>query len=83
MEEFTTEVYNSDSWRKNAHNDGQYKNKTLWVTDGVRIVISPTYFYLKHCIIYAYVDEQNVKALRQIIIDAIWLYSIYLQYLCL
>lgn len=71
VEEFTTEVYNSDSWRKDALHDGQCNYKTLWETEGGRIVISPTYFNFKHYIVCAYVDEQNVKALRQTIIDDI------------
>lgn len=71
VEEFTTEVHNSDSWRKNALHDGQCNYKTLWETEGGRIVISLTYFNFKHYIVCAYVDEQNVKALRQTIIDDI------------
>ena len=71
VEEFTTEVYNSDSWRKNALHDGQCNYKTLWETEGGRIVISPTYFNFQHYIVCAYIDEQNVKALRQTIIDDI------------
>ncbi len=71
VEEFTTDVYNSDSWRKNALQDGQCNYKTLWETEGGRIVISPTYFNFKYYIVCAYVDEQNVKALRQTIIDDI------------
>lgn len=71
MEEFTTEVYNSDSRRKIAVQDGQCNYKTLWETEGGRIVISPAYFKFKYYIICAYMDEQNVKALRQTIIDDI------------
>ena len=71
VEEFTTEVYNSDSWRKNALQDGQCNYKTYWETEGGRIVISPTYFNFNYYIVCAYVDEQNVKALRKTIIDDI------------
>ena len=71
VEEFTTEVYNSDSWRRNALHDGQCNYKTIWDTEGGRIVISPTYLNFNYYIVCAYVDEQNVKALRQTIIDDI------------
>lgn len=71
VEEFTTDVYNSDSWRKSALQDGQCNYKTLWETEGGRIVISPTYFDFRYFIVCAYVDEQNVKALRQTIINDI------------
>lgn len=71
VEEFTTEFYNSDSWRRNALHDGQCNYKTIWDTEGGRIVISPTYFNFNYYIVCAYVDEQNVKALRQTIIDDI------------
>ena len=71
VEEFTTEVYNSDSWRKNALQDGQCNFKTFWDTEGGRIVIYPTYFNFKYYIVCSYVDEQNIKALRQTIIDDI------------
>ena len=71
VEEFTTDVSNSDSWRKNALQDGQCNYKTLWEIEGGRIVISPTYFSFKYYIVCTYVDEQNVKTLRQTIIDDI------------
>ena len=71
VEEFTAEVFNSDSWRRNALQDGQCNYKTIWDTEGGRIVISPTYFNFNYYIVCAYVDEQNVKALRQTIIDDI------------
>lgn len=71
VEEFTIEVYNSDSWRRNALHDGQCNYKTIWDTEGGRIVISPTYFNFNYYIVCAYVDEQNIKALRQTIIDDI------------
>lgn len=71
VEEFTTEVYNSDSWRKNALHDGQCNYRTLWKTEGGRILISPAYFNLKYYIVCAYIDKQNAKTLRQTIIDDI------------
>ena len=71
IEEFTTEVYNDDYVRKNALQKDQCNYKTQWDVDGGRIVISLAYFQLKHYVICAYVDEQNVKALRQTIIDDI------------
>ena len=71
IEEFTTKVYDSDSWRLMALQNGQCNYKTLWETEGGRIVISPTYFKYNYYIVCAYVDEQNVKALRQTIIDDI------------
>ena len=71
VEEFTRNVYNSDTWRISALQDGQCNYKTIWETEGGRIVIYPTYFNFKYYIVCAYVDEQNVKALRQTIIDDI------------
>lgn len=71
VEEFTTEVYNNDSMRKNALHEGQCNYKALWETEGGRIVISPMYYNFKCYIVCAYVDEQNVKALRQTILDDI------------
>ena len=71
VEEFTTEVYNSDSWRKSALRDGQCDYQTLWEVDGGRIMISPVYFNFKYYILCTYADEKNVKALQQTIIDDI------------
>lgn len=71
VEEFTRDVYNSDSWRRSALRDGQCDYKTLWNTEGGRIVISPAYYDFKYYIVCTYVDEQNIKALRQTIIDDI------------
>ena len=71
IEEFTTKVYDSDPMRLMALQNGQCNYKTLWETEGGRIVISPTYVNFNHYIVCAYVDEQNAKALRQTIIDDI------------
>ena len=71
IEEFTADVYNSDSWRKNRLEEGQCNYKSLWEVEGGRIVLSLGYFQFKYYVICAYVDEQNVKALRQTIIDDI------------
>lgn len=71
VEEFTVNVHNDDFFRKNALHEGQCNYKTLWETEGGRIVLSLAYFQLKYYVICAYVDEQNVKALRQTIIDDI------------
>ena len=71
VEDFTTDVHNDDFFRKNALHDGQCNYKSLWEVEGGRIVISLAYFQFKYYVICAYVDEQNVKALRQTIIDDI------------
>ena len=71
VEEFTTDVHNDDFFRKNALHDGQCNYKSYWETEGGRIVLSLAYFQFKYYVICAYVDEQNVKALRQTIIDDI------------
>lgn len=71
IEEFTADVFNSDSWRLNRLQDGQCNYKSLWEVEGGRIVISLAYFQFNNYVICAYVDEQNVKALRQTIIDDI------------
>ena len=71
VEEFTAEVYNSDSWRKNRLEEGQCNYKSIWEVEGGRIVLSLGYFQFRFYVICAYVDEQNVKALRQTIIDDI------------
>lgn len=71
IEEFSVDVHNDDFFRKNALHDGQCNYKSLWETEGGRIVLSMAYFQLRYYIICAYVDEQNVKALRQTIIDDI------------
>lgn len=71
VEEFTAEVYDSDTWRKSRLEDGQCNYKTLWELKSGRIVISPTYFNYKYYIVCAYVDDQNSKVLRQTIIDDI------------
>lgn len=71
VEEFTTEVNNSDFMRRKALDDGQCNYKTIWETDGGRIIISPTYFNFKYFIVCAYADKQNIKALHQTIIDDI------------
>lgn len=71
VEEFTTNYASSDALRKNALHDGQCNYKSLWEVEGGRIVISLAYFQFNYYVICAYVDEQNVKALRQTIIDDI------------
>ena len=71
VEEFTVDVHNDDFFRKNALHDGQCNYKTLWEIEGGRIVLSLAYFQLRYYVICSYVDEQNVKALRQTIIDDI------------
>jgi hypothetical protein len=71
VEEFTAEVYDSNTWRMSRLEDGQCNYKTLWKTEGGSIVITPTYFNFKYYIVCTYMDEQNVKALRQTIIDDI------------
>ena len=71
IEEFTTEVHNDDYFRKNALREGQCNYKMQWDVEGGRIVISLAYFQFSYYVICAYVDEQNVKALRQTIIDDI------------
>lgn len=71
VEEFTAEVYDSNTRRMSLLEDGQCNYKTLWKTEGGSIVITPTYFNLKYYIVCTYMDEQNVKALRQTIIDDI------------
>jgi hypothetical protein len=71
IEEFTVDVHNDDYFRKSALHDGQCNYKSLWETEGGRIVLSLAYIQLKYYVICAYVDEQNVKALRQTIIDDI------------
>ncbi len=71
VEEFAADVYSSDSWRLSRLRDGQCNYKTLWEVEGGRIVISLAYFQFDYYVICAYVDEQNVKALRQTIIDDI------------
>lgn len=71
VEEFTADVFNSDSWRLNRLQDGQCNYKSLWEVEDGRIVLSLAYFQFKYYVICAYVDEQNVKALRQTIIDDI------------
>lgn len=71
VEEFTADVFNSDSWRLNRLHDGQCNYKSLWEIEGGRIVISLAYFQFNYYVVCAYVDEQNVKALRQTIIDDI------------
>lgn len=71
VEEFTTDFASSDALRKNALHDGQCNYKSLWEVEGGRIVISLAYFQFDYYVICAYVDEQNIKALRQTIIDDI------------
>lgn len=71
IEEFKTEVHNDDYFRKNALREGQCNYKMQWDVEGGRIVISLAYFQFSYYVICAYVDEQNVKALRQTIIDDI------------
>lgn len=71
VEEFTADVYDSDTWRRSRLKDGQCNYKTLWEMEVGRIVISPSYLNFKYYIICAYVDEQNAKSLRQTIMDDI------------
>lgn len=71
VEEFTTEVHNDDYFKKNALRYDQCDYKSLWEIDGGRIVLSLAYFQLNYYVVCAYVDEQNVKALHQTIIDDI------------
>lgn len=71
IEEFTTDFASSDVLRKNALHDGQCNYKSLWEVEGGRIVISLAYFQFDYYVICAYVDEQNIQALRQTIIDDI------------
>ena len=71
VEEFTTNYASSDALRKNALHDGQCNYKSQWEVEGGRIVISLAYFQFNYYVICAYVDEQNIKALRQTIIDDI------------
>jgi len=71
VEEFTADVFDSDSWRLNRVQDGQCNYKSLWEVEGGRIAISLVYFQFDYYVICAYADEQNAKALRQTIIDDI------------
>lgn len=71
VEEFTVEVHNDDFFKKNALQEGQCNYESLWETDGGRIVVSLSYFQFNYYVICAYVDEQNVKARRQTMIDDI------------
>lgn len=71
VEEFTTEVHNDDFLRKNALSEGQCNYKMQWDVDGGRIVISLAFFRFDYYVICTYVDDQNIRALRQTIIDDI------------
>lgn len=71
VEKFTTEVHNSDYFRMDALREGRCEYKTQWEVEGGRIVISLAYFDFKYYVVCAYIDELNIKALRQTIIDDI------------
>ena len=71
VEEFTAEVFNSDSWRVSRLHDGQCNYRTLWELENGRIIICPTYFDYNYYIVCSYVDKENIKALHKTIIDDI------------
>lgn len=71
VEEFTADVHDSDSWRKISLQDGQCNYKTIWETEGGRIVIYPLYFNFNYYITCAYIDNLNREAVHQTIIDDI------------
>lgn len=71
IEEFTADVFNNDSMRLSRLKDGQCDYKSLWDVEGGRIVISLTYLQFNYYVMCSYLNEQNVKALRQTIIDDI------------
>lgn len=71
VEEFTSDAYDSEFRRMTSLQNGQCNYKTLWETEGGRIVIAPAYYNLNYYIVCTYIDEQNYKALRQTIIDDI------------
>lgn len=70
-EDFSPEVIDDDFYRKRSIKDGQCNYKSIWYVEGGKIIITISYLYSKNYIICAYADEQNVKALRQSIIDDI------------
>ena len=71
IEEFSTDVHDDDYFRKQALNDGQCNYKSLWKVEGGNIAISLAYFKYKYYVVCTYIDMQNVKALRQTMIDDI------------
>lgn len=71
VEEFKTDVHNDDYFRKNALENGQCNYKSQWDVEGGRIVIGMSYFQFKYYVICSYIDNQNLKALRQTILEDI------------
>lgn len=70
-EEFDPGVGNSDYSRRESIDNGQCYFKAIWDTEGGRIGIAPAYFMLKYYIICAYIDNQNIKAVRKTVLDDI------------
>ncbi|MBP5332912.1 MAG: hypothetical protein J6Y66_01935 [Bacteroidales bacterium] len=70
-EEFAPGVVNSDYYRRESIDNGQCYYKAVWDVEGGRIGIAPAYFMLKYYIICAYIDDENIKAVRKTIIDDI------------
>ena len=71
VEEFDTEYSSSDLFRRSALQEGRCNYKSQWEVEGGSITISLLYLSFDYYVVCAYLDEQNVKALHQTIIDDI------------
>lgn len=71
VEEFTVDVHNDDYWRKDALRNSQCNYKSQWEVEGGRIVIALAFFQRNFYVINSYIDDQNIKALRQTILEDI------------
>ena len=71
VEEFVGDVHDSDSWRLSRLHDGQCNYNTFWDVEGGRIGITLIYFQLSYYVVCAYVDAQNMRGLKQTVIDDI------------
>ena len=71
VEEFTADVYDSDSWRINRLESGQCTYKSQWEIEGGRIVIALTHMEIGNFVAVGYVDHQNEAVNHQSVIDDI------------
>ena len=71
VEEFAEETRDYDSWKLMRVRDSQCNYLTKWTIDGGEIIIKLAYFQFRYYVVCSYVDDVNIKALRQTIIDDI------------
>lgn len=71
VEGFAEEIRDYDSWKLLSVRNNQCNYSTKWKIDGGEIIIKLAYYLFDYYVVCSYVDDVNIKALRQTIIDDI------------